>query len=249
MRCTCGSSRQRGSRAVQHGAAGLQHIGMARRSRARARPTARPAAWSAPRRCSRASVSYMLSTTAGARPRLGSSSSSMLRVAHQRAPDGQHLALAARQRAGALAAPLGQAREQGEDAVEQLRRCVRDRRAPSRRAADSARPSGWRTGASPPATAPARGATIAWAGWPADRRALPERSLPAAVGTSPAMALSVVVLPGAVRADQRDHAALRHLQRHVGDADQVAVAHREVADHQRVSLIDAAHAGVMLWPR
>jgi hypothetical protein len=50
-------------------------------------------------------------TTSGARPRLGSSSISSL-GRHQRAADGQHLPLTARQRAGQLRAALLQAREQ-----------------------------------------------------------------------------------------------------------------------------------------
>ena len=41
------------------------------------------------------------------------------RLAHQRAAEGQHLPLAAGQRAGALTAPLGKPREQRIDAIEQ----------------------------------------------------------------------------------------------------------------------------------
>ena len=62
----------------------------------------------------------MSRTTSGARPRLGSSSISSARLAHQRAADGEHLPLAARERAGELGAPLAQAREQHEDLVERL---------------------------------------------------------------------------------------------------------------------------------
>ena len=50
-------------------------------------------------------------TMSGASPRLGSSSSSSARLRHQRAAERQHLALAARQRAGELAPALGEARE------------------------------------------------------------------------------------------------------------------------------------------
>ena len=40
-------------------------------------------------------------------------------------------------------------------------------------------------------------------------------------------------LAAAVGAEQRHHATLRHLQRHVGDADQVAVADFQMLDLQQ----------------
>ena len=68
----------------------------------------------ASRRCarSRSMMRKISRTTSGARPRLGSSSISSLGCRHQRAADREHLALAARQRAGELRAALLQAREQ-----------------------------------------------------------------------------------------------------------------------------------------
>ena len=56
------------------------------------------------------------------------------RARHQRAADGQHLALAARQGGGHLRAPLPQAREDGEDLVHALR-LVAQAPAPAREAA------------------------------------------------------------------------------------------------------------------
>ena len=47
------------------------------------------------------------------------------------------------------------------------------------------------------------------------------------------MALSVVVLPAPLEPEQRDDAALGHLERDVGDADQVAVAHFQILDHEQ----------------
>jgi hypothetical protein len=61
----------------------------------------------ATRRIARSSSATMI----GARPSSGSSSSSS-RVEHQRAAEGQHLLLAARQLRAEVAAALGQAREQ-----------------------------------------------------------------------------------------------------------------------------------------
>ena len=40
-------------------------------------------------------------------------------------------------------------------------------------------------------------------------------------------------LAAAVGAEQRDHAARGHLERHVGNADQIAVAHFQVLDLQQ----------------
>ena len=74
-----------------------------------------------------------------------------LRLAHQRAADREHLLLAAGERAGGLLLALLQARENAEDVVEILRRCLRCRSAGRRpcgdfpctvRLAKTMRPSG-----------------------------------------------------------------------------------------------------------
>ena len=66
-------------------------------------------------------LSYMASTMAGARPEARLVEQQQLGLAHQRAADRQHLALAARHGAGALAAPLGEPRKHRIDALEQAR--------------------------------------------------------------------------------------------------------------------------------
>ena len=47
------------------------------------------------------------------------------------------------------------------------------------------------------------------------------------------MAFSVVVLAAAVGAEQRHYAALGHFQRHVGHADEVAVADLQMLDLEK----------------
>jgi hypothetical protein len=59
----------------------------------------------------------------GDRPIEGSSSSSSLGLAHQRATHGQHLLFTARHGAGELVLALAQAREDGEDLLHILQRC------------------------------------------------------------------------------------------------------------------------------
>ena len=59
-------------------------------------------------------------TRIGERPSDGSSSSSTLGWRHQGPPDGEHLLLAARERAALLAAPLREAREELVDVLDVL---------------------------------------------------------------------------------------------------------------------------------
>ena len=68
-------------------------------------------------------------TSLGARPIEGSSRSSSFGLRHERSADGEHLLLAAGQRAPRLLAPLGETREQLEDALELLVANPRSRRA------------------------------------------------------------------------------------------------------------------------
>ena len=64
--------------------------------------------------------SKMARTRMGAMPSEGSSSIRQLRLAHQRAGDGQHLLLAAGKRARQLADAFLEPRENGEDVVDVL---------------------------------------------------------------------------------------------------------------------------------
>ena len=57
-------------------------------------------------------------------------------------------------------------------------------------------------------------------------------------------------LAAAIGAEQRDHAALGHLERHVGDADQIAVADFQMLDPEQ----EPAHvagppiSSIGVWP-
>ena len=63
-------------------------------------------------------ISKIFSTKIGASPIDGSSSMEQLRLSHQRPADRAHLLLAAGHRPGLLVAPLGEAREELEHAVD-----------------------------------------------------------------------------------------------------------------------------------
>ena len=70
-----------------------------------------------------------------------------------------------------------------------------------------------------------------------------------ASGSMPAMALSVVVLPAPLEPSSATTLPSRHFKRHVGDADQVAVAHLEMLDlEQRRGHVEAAHELDCVWP-
>ena len=67
---------------------------------------------------------------------------------------------------------------------------------------------------------------------------------------SPAMALSDSGLAAAVGAEQRDDAALGHIKRNVGYADQVAVAHFEMLDleQRRGHVAGPPISSIGVWP-
>ena len=57
-------------------------------------------------------------------------------------------------------------------------------------------------------------------------------------------------LAAAIGAEQRHHAARGHLERHVGDADQVAVAHLEVLDAEQglAHVAGPPISSIGVWP-
>ena len=57
-------------------------------------------------------------------------------------------------------------------------------------------------------------------------------------------------LAAAIGAEQRHHAALGHLERNVGDADQVAVAHFEMLDREqrRGHVAGPPISSIGVWP-
>ena len=118
-----------------------------------------------------------------------------LRAAHEGAPHGEHLALAAREGAGELPSPLAQAREEREHLLERrrdrrARPSARRRKAPSRRLSStlmlekSSRFSG---------TRPSPAATRASTGRPSSEA--PAKPIWPREGRMPMMALSSVDLP------------------------------------------------------
>ena len=185
----------------------------------------------------------MDSTTAGARPERRLVQHQQLRLAHQRAADREHLPLAAGHRAGALVAPLLQLRKDLVDALEQRGDRAPCRAAAWRRAGGCSRRSAARTAASLPATARAPCAR-------SQRRLAPPMLLaakwiePPCTGTRPAIAFSVVVLPPPLEPSSATTAPWRHVQRHVGDADQIAVAHFQMLDAQSGSVMSPARPSV-----
>ncbi len=148
-------------------------------------------------------ISKIFSTKIGARPIEGSSSRSSLGRAISARADRAHLLLAAGQRAGLLRAPLVEPREQLEDPVHVRLRSSRGRvrwNAPiSRFSARSCRGKSRR----PSGLCAIPLLTIACGARARDVARPGSGSRPAADGSSPLIARSVVRLAGAVRADQR----------------------------------------------
>ena len=116
---------------------------------------------------------------------------------HQRPADGQHLLLAARQRAARLLAPLRQAGEEREDPVEVVgaasarRPCGRRRPSPGSPCTRHAREDA----AGPRAPGRCPRSTSWWAGTPTMSSPVEPDACPTSPGRRPEMVLSVVVLP------------------------------------------------------
>ncbi len=226
MRCTCGSCRARRlRRRARCGRSAAHRHGS--RSRARARPTARRAAASAPRHAA-ASACRRGSRRSPARGRGSARRASADCGSHISArPIAEHLPLAAGERAGALPPPFARARGNSVN-TRSSRAGMRARSAstvaPSRRFCSTV----WLDEQAPPfrrQREPA--ADHRMRRQPADPLALPG-DLAGRGRHEPGDRVQRRGLSRAVGADQRDDAAARHLERHVRDADQIAVAHREI---------------------
>ena len=149
------------------------------------------------------------------------------RVRHQRAADREHLLLAARQGRGGLARPLGEPREQLEDALDAPAAVGR----PRRDAAGSRRPRGSGRRAGPAARARGRGARPRGCACPP--RSWPSKRIEPLVtcgGRSPLIARSRVVLPMPLRPRSATTWRASTLQRRALEDARGRVAGVEVAD-------------------
>ena len=170
------------------------------------------------------SVSNSVSTTIGASPSDGSSSSSTSGRAIERAGDRELLLLAARERPGVALRELADHREQARDPGEVVGDAVARRAAPTRPSrrfsstvseAKMWRPSG--TSATPE-RATSSGRPRSGAPREQDLAAPP-------AGTTPMIACSVVDLPAPFGPDQADDLALLELQVEAAHGRHAAVAH------------------------
>src|ERR1700722_14998159 len=149
------------------------------------------------------------------------------RLAHRRAAERQHLPLAARQRAGALAPPLGQPRKEAEDALHQ----ARDARFGDRGCAEAQVLLDGLADEQAPALGREREAARddRMRGQARDRGAVPF-DRPGARRHQSGDRIERRRLAGTVRAEQRHHAAGRDPQRPGGAPDGVPVPPPEMPD-------------------
>ena len=170
-------------------------------------------------------------TSAGDRPIDGSSISSSRGARHQRAAHRDHLLLAARQRAGELAAPFVAAAGTARGPGRSPRRATRRGAAP-RRARGSPGPSSARTGAGSPARSRSRSAMRCGTGhcvtsWPSSRTR-PERGR-----TMPRMVFSVVDLPDALPPSRQTSSPSSHVQRDPLQDPHLAVVRGDLVQAQQ----------------
>ena len=161
-----------------------------------------------------------------------------IRRAHQAAADGEHLLLAARQRAGGLRAPLGEHRKQRIDAIEIVRALAaraRGSMAPMARfSATDSDGNTWR----PSATWPMPRLQTLWLGQPAIS-APRKRMRPRAGLSMPAMVRISEVLPAPLAPTMATIAPSLDLQRDAVERLGVAVEHVEVFDLQHHAIASA----------
>ena len=178
-------------------------------------------------------------TTSGASPAEGSSISSSFGPRHQRAADGAHLLLAARQRAGQLLAAILEPGKQLVDPRRAARRNARRARgmkAPMRRFSSTLSRGNSRRFSG---TCAMPCSTMRCAGRPPSRTALEVSSRPPRIGTSPEMTRISVVLPAPLGPMTPTASPLRHLERNV---EQGAGTIRSRRRRRRATACDQARA-------
>ena len=157
-------------------------------------------------------------TTVGARPSEGSSNMISSRLAHQAAADGEHLLLAARQRAGGLVRALAPGAGTSRTPSRSVRAARRRGRAAAARPSRGSRArSGSGTPAGPRRPGRCRGRRSRWLRRPAMSRPS-KRIVPARGVSMPAMVRISEVLPAPLAPTMATISPCRHLERHADRA-------------------------------